>query len=525
MTMNQIILKHPLLTSIIGLFLMGQAYAGAQLWTFSAPNPSSVTVSPQGTATVQYTVTNQSNKPKNLILKPTLGLSASPCLLTTKGSTCNLTITVTGSQVPAGGIHSGPILCEACKGNPNLNPCSQPSPGNQLNISVSSAFTIGGTVSGLISNGLILQNNGTDNLSISANATTFQFSTPVATGGNYNVTVLQQPVGQFCSVSNGSGSNVMSNINNVVVSCRNLFGYVSDYTNTLWQCPMDLTTGGFGGSCTALTNTPPFEGTFTVTFATFSGNTFAYVSDSNNILWQCPVNMSTGDFSGSCVALTNSPGFAYTTAVTFETFSGNTYAYVSDFSSTLWQCPVDTTTGGFSGSCTALTNTPAFGLTGNTVFKTFSGQTFAYVADDNDAILWRCPVNTTTGGFTGSCTALTNVPDFGFVSAIDFETFSGNTYVYISNFSPNLWQCPIDTTTGDFSGPCTMMPVPASPVFGVVYTTFGTFSGNTYAYIGDFTNPMLWQCPIDTTSGAFSGSCIALTNTPPFVQTSSVTFN
>ena len=64
------------------------------------------------------------------------------------------------------------------------------------NISINNpttAFSIKGTISGLTANGLVLQNNGGDNLTVNANATSFQFSTPVASGGSYNVTVQQQP--------------------------------------------------------------------------------------------------------------------------------------------------------------------------------------------------------------------------------------------------------------------------------------------------------------------------------------------
>jgi hypothetical protein len=50
-------------------------------------------------------------------------------------------------------------------------------------------YTIAGTVSGLTGTGLVLQNNGTDSLSITADGS-FTFSTPIADGSTYNVTVL-----------------------------------------------------------------------------------------------------------------------------------------------------------------------------------------------------------------------------------------------------------------------------------------------------------------------------------------------
>jgi 6-phosphogluconolactonase (cycloisomerase 2 family) len=79
------------------------------------------------------------------------------------------------------------------------------------------AYTIGGSVSGLTGSGLVLQNNGGNNLPVSG--TSFTFSTPVATGSPYAVTVLSQPTGQFCAVANGSGTVAVSNVTNVAVTC------------------------------------------------------------------------------------------------------------------------------------------------------------------------------------------------------------------------------------------------------------------------------------------------------------------
>lgn len=125
--------KNNLIAGWLGCLLAPVVHAGTPVWTYSAPNPANVTVSANGTATVQYTVTNQSSKPKNLKLKAIAGLSASSCYLAGKGSTCMLTVTVNGSQIPKQGIHSGPILCE----QGNANQCYQPSQANRLSVTVS----------------------------------------------------------------------------------------------------------------------------------------------------------------------------------------------------------------------------------------------------------------------------------------------------------------------------------------------------------------------------------------------------
>jgi len=90
---------------------------------------------------------------------------------------------------------------------------------NVTNVAVScvSFLSIGGTVSGLVGTGLVLQNNGADNLAFSNNGV-FSFATLAVAGTAYNVTVLTQPSGSNCTVANGSGT-VNANITNVAVSC------------------------------------------------------------------------------------------------------------------------------------------------------------------------------------------------------------------------------------------------------------------------------------------------------------------
>jgi hypothetical protein len=95
--------------------------------------------------------------------------------------------------------------------------------GNVTNVVVScstSDFTVGGSVGGLAGSGLVLQNNGVDNLSIGADGS-FTFAASVPSGAPYNVTVAAQPTGptQSCTVANGSGVIGAQNVTNVAVSC------------------------------------------------------------------------------------------------------------------------------------------------------------------------------------------------------------------------------------------------------------------------------------------------------------------
>jgi hypothetical protein len=83
----------------------------------------------------------------------------------------------------------------------------------------SAAFTVGGTISGLTGNGLVLA-DGTDTTSPAPAATTFTFPTKLASAASFNVTVTSQPAGQTCTVSNGTGVILTSSVSNVALTCH-----------------------------------------------------------------------------------------------------------------------------------------------------------------------------------------------------------------------------------------------------------------------------------------------------------------
>lgn len=85
---------------------------------------------------------------------------------------------------------------------------------------VTSTHTVGGTVTGLATSGLILQNNLGDNLNV--NSTSFVFSTALNFGAGYSVSVLNDPSNpkQTCVVTPATATGTISgNVTNVAVTC------------------------------------------------------------------------------------------------------------------------------------------------------------------------------------------------------------------------------------------------------------------------------------------------------------------
>jgi uncharacterized repeat protein (TIGR03803 family) len=99
-------------------------------------------------------------------------------------------------------------------------------------------FSVGGNVTGLATGDQVtLLNNGGNPTTVSANGA-FTFSSPVAFGGNYAVTVQVQPVGQTCSLTGATGTNISANPS-VAVSCA------TSLLTTLYSFKADTTDVGY----------------------------------------------------------------------------------------------------------------------------------------------------------------------------------------------------------------------------------------------------------------------------------------
>jgi hypothetical protein len=81
-------------------------------------------------------------------------------------------------------------------------------------------FTISVNVTGLGGTGLVLTNNGGNDLAIGGNGAA-TFTTALQAGQSYSVAVKSQPTGpkQTCAVSGGTGTVVAGPISSIIVNC------------------------------------------------------------------------------------------------------------------------------------------------------------------------------------------------------------------------------------------------------------------------------------------------------------------
>ena len=127
------------------------------------------------------------------------------------------------------------LLLAACSGG-----------GDDDNGGGSDVYTIGGSVSGLTGTGLVLQNNGADDLEISADGD-FTFTTAVADLSSFTVTVLTQPTSpnQTCVVTNETGDVNRMNVTTVTVSCTDFANLLVGTNNPDKILRFDETTGNY----------------------------------------------------------------------------------------------------------------------------------------------------------------------------------------------------------------------------------------------------------------------------------------
>ena len=145
-------------------------------------------------------------------------------------------------------------VCFPCAGRLQRSAASrQPDRGG------SGPYTIGGTVTGMTGTGLVLQDDGGDNLTITK-AGTFAFAKSITSGGAYLVTVVTQPTGpaQSCAVTGGSGT-ATANVTTVAIAC----------TNAAVNATIGVTVSGLTGSGLVLQDnggdslTVPTSGSYT----------------------------------------------------------------------------------------------------------------------------------------------------------------------------------------------------------------------------------------------------------------------
>ena len=232
------------------------------------------------------------------------GLTSSGLVLSLNAGAQTLAIPASGSFTFPTPLPNGSAYAVTVGTQPAGQSCSvasgngQIAGGNVTSVAVtcsSSAFVVGGTVNGLAGTGLALSlNAGAQTMPIADNGP-FAFTTALANGSSYAVTIDTQPAGQSCTVANGSGQINGANVTNVAVTC------VSSYT--VGGTVSGLTGNGLVLSLNAGAQTMPIanNGAFTFATALANGSSYAVTVAAHPAGQSCTVSNGSGQINGGNV--------------------------------------------------------------------------------------------------------------------------------------------------------------------------------------------------------------------------------
>jgi len=171
------------------------------------------------------------------------GLTTSGLVLTNGSDTLTVSSGVTNFTMPAQvayghpyavTVHAQPtgLTCTVSNGSGTIAAASV---NDVIIVCAAQAYSLGGTISGLTTTGLVLA-NGSDTLTLSPGTTTFTMPISVAYASPYAVAVQTQPLGRTCSVSNATGIMSANAVTNVAITCAvNIYtvgGSISGLTAT-----------------------------------------------------------------------------------------------------------------------------------------------------------------------------------------------------------------------------------------------------------------------------------------------------
>lgn len=346
---------------------------------------------------------------------------------------------------------------------------------------------IKGNVSGLTGQGLVLQNNLADDLSV-PNDGQFGFATLVAPGASYSVTVKRQPANptQTCTVNAGSGTVGAAGVDNVSVVCSTATIRVSG------------TVSGLTGSGLVLQNNAGDDvsvsanGSFAFPTPVAGGAGYAVTVKSQPVAprQQCTINGASGTAAG--VGIGN-------VAVSC-TLLASRFAYVARYSSgAIMTFAVDASTGALSSGTSMIVPGVPFGVASDPAGK------FLFASEVGSGTLQVYAINDATGALTavpGSPYPTGNTPT-------NVTMHPSGKFVYTANFnSANLSAFSLDASTGALTA------IPGSPfAAGTGPRIVMIDPAGKFAYVPNMGENTIRTYAINASTGALSQT--ASTALPP----------
>ena len=369
-------------------------------------------------------------------------------------------------------------------------------------------YTVGGTVSGMVGSGMVLQNNGGDDLSISANGS-FSFAAALTDGTAYAITVKTQPTNpsQTCSVSYGSGTVNGAPVYNVVVSCvtgptsvtvdpSGHFAYATNQDGTISAYTIDQTYGTLtvlgtpvaAGTYPTSVTVDPLKRGFAYAVDTVGGNIYAYTIETDGTLAALGTPVAAG---------------AYPASVTVDPLGR--FVYVANMGdNSISAYTIDSISGTLNPICGGSTGItcPSTGKSPASIITVLVGSSeFAYVANMSDYTISAYNIDSISGTLNPICGGSTGItcPSAGtYPSSVTVD--QSGKFVYVANeFSNNISVYTIDQTYGTLTS-VTIVDAGTSPTSIItVKLPVGEF-----AYVTNTSDGTVWFYSINSSDGSLT---------------------
>ncbi len=228
---------------------------------------------------------------------------------------------------------------------------------------------------------------------------------------------------------------------------------------------------------------------------TFSGNTYAYITNRDaGTISQCQVNIVDGSLSDDCNNTDDI--FSFPIGVAFQSIEGTLYAYVTNATiGDITTCTVNATTGALE-NCE--NGTMPFGAPIGMAIQTMGTTDYAYISNSHAGTITRCYLNSMTGVLS-ECLDSGVGAAFSAPQNIRFFT-TDDLYAYITDStystSGTVWQCNVDDTSGMLSA-CAETGSDFNQPMGIDFKTIGSVD---YAYITNVADNTYTYCEV-TSSG------------------------
>jgi 6-phosphogluconolactonase (cycloisomerase 2 family) len=360
--------------------------------------------------------------------------------------------------------------------------------GTVTNVAVTcsdQSFTLGGEVSGLTSAGLVLA-NGTDTVSIAAQATTFTLPTAVAFTKAYSVSVQTQPTGLSCVAHNPTTTMPASNVTSVTVTCTPNHYPVGGTISGLVVSGLVLANGADRLAVAANATS------FTMPTAVAYGTTYGIAVAVQPRYMHCLVSGGSAAMGAQAVA-----------SVTVNCTRNPVIAYAADYNhGTVLQYTVDTATN-------LLSTSPVASITAGVTpidIQVSSTSAIAYVVNRDGNTISEYSIDPPTG-------MLTAIGSIGTGSRpVKMAINPAGTYAYVANYNAGT----VSAYRIGTDGLLTELGASPFPVAPHTLTWLAVNPAGTALYVTANADHEIVTLNIDAASGALTSNSRTPTSADPW---------